>query len=463
MLEKYLILVYDRVSSAAQSLELQHSAAKRYFESLGLKETEDSIIYLDDHNVSATKLKMKERPKLMQLIRLIKEGKVKTVVVYKRDRLARNFYEFVDIVKIFIKYGVEVVYTATNEPPFKDKLALEAFHGMFSQMEGQNISSRTSDARKQYPPRIFGYKKIKNLENKRHYVINETKKDVICSLFNDFSKVQDEEHFLEFLLSHKKGLKDIEQIFRILTNAFYAGHFESNNGYQPLGHVEPMISLDLYLTCKSKLDEFKEYYFEKLIEFNKSNLLTPICGECYNLMKHRKGNQNQLDLGYFVCSDKHKRNSITIEELNELVVQTVLNHIQSISVPVAKRVISKNIDTTQKKLQKVLKSTSSEYIDTSLKLCTLDSKKKSALSKYLTEIQDLKTKYSELEQDLLSLQQLSIEIKDISRLLSQLKHDFSEQEIQQLVELFVDKVLVFDTHVHIDLYFASFTKESNAL
>lgn len=152
MIQKYLIVIYCRVSSASQNLELQLSAAKRYLESLGLKENEDFIIFLNDYDVSATKLKISKRPKLMELISLIKEGKVKTDVVYKRDRLARNFYEYVDIVNVFNKYEVEVVYTATNEAPFKNKLALEAFHGMFSQMEGQNISSRTSDARKQYPP-----------------------------------------------------------------------------------------------------------------------------------------------------------------------------------------------------------------------------------------------------------------------------------------------------------------------
>lgn len=77
----------------------------------------------------------------MELIRLIQEGKVKTVIGYKRDRFARNFYEFVDITKIFIKHDVEVIYTASNEPPFRNKLALEAFYGMFGQIEGENIRS----------------------------------------------------------------------------------------------------------------------------------------------------------------------------------------------------------------------------------------------------------------------------------------------------------------------------------
>jgi len=129
-------VIYTRVSSAAQSLELQETAAKRYLESIDLSGDEETIIYLSDHDVSATKLKMDQRPKLVDLINLIEEGKVEKLIVYKRDRLARNFYEFVDLTKIFIKNNVEVVYTASNEPPFKDKLALEAFYGMFEQLEG---------------------------------------------------------------------------------------------------------------------------------------------------------------------------------------------------------------------------------------------------------------------------------------------------------------------------------------
>lgn len=98
---------------------------------------------------------MKDRPKLMELLRLIQEGKVKKVIAYKRDRLARNFYEFVDITRMFIKYNVEVIYTASIEPPFRNKLALEAFYEMFGQMEGENIRTRTNEARKHYPSNLF--------------------------------------------------------------------------------------------------------------------------------------------------------------------------------------------------------------------------------------------------------------------------------------------------------------------
>lgn len=457
---KSLIILYTRVSSAAQSLELQDAAAKRYLESIGLSGEENYIINLEDHDVSATKLKMNQRPNLMQLFALIKEGKVKTVVVYKRDRLARNFYEFVDITKIFIKYNVEVIYTASNEPPFKNKLALEAFYGMFAQMEGQNISTRTADARKQYPSSIFGYKRITDETGKRSYIINEDKKFIIESLFNDFKKVVNEEQFLDFLMLRRKGLNDSDKIIKMLTNPFYAGHYESKNNYQMLHHVDPIISLDLFLEVKTKIDAFKAYYFEKIADANKQLLLTPLCGECGNTMKLRK--ENALDLGYFVCSSKHKRIHITVKEINNLVTQTVLNYVQSLSVPLVKKVIRKQVSAAQKKLQNDLKSTASKYLDTSLKLCTYDGKAKSLISTYLEEIQALKDKYNDLEQDMLSLQHLSSEIKDMTQLLSQQNSDFTEQEIQRLTELFVANISVYETHLHINMFLSSFVKELDA-
>ncbi|MDQ0232865.1 recombinase family protein [Metabacillus malikii] len=63
-MEKQLIVVYQRVSSDAQSLKLQDAAARRYLESQNLTGNEDFIIYLSDHDVSATKLKMSQRPEL---------------------------------------------------------------------------------------------------------------------------------------------------------------------------------------------------------------------------------------------------------------------------------------------------------------------------------------------------------------------------------------------------------------
>lgn len=449
------IVVYKRVSSAAQSLELQDAAARRYLESQDLTGNEDFIIYLSDFDVSATKLKMNQRPKLMELIRLIQEGKVKTVIGYKRDRFARNFYEFVDITKIFIKHNVEVIYTASNEPTFRNKLALEAFYGMFGQIEGENIRSRTDDARKQFPSSIFGFVRIKE-EGKVHFLIDENRRKTIVTLFNDISNVSDEEQFIEFLLVRRKELAKTEKLLRILTNPFYSAHYETKNGYQFLPHVEPIISLDLFLVVKSQIDKFISYYQEKLQEVNTIYSTTPLCGECKNVMKHRK--ENPLDAGYFVCSDNHRRVAISIEEFNDLVIQTILNHVKSISIDQAEKIISKRIIAENKRLEREQKKASSEYLDTSLAVSTLDKKNKPYIPRYLDKIKALKERHNAIGQDILALKELSVDIKSVKHL-TQPDYNITQQELQKLIELLVDKALVFETHVQIVLYLSTFGKD----
>src|SRR5699024_5220797 len=97
----------------------------------------------------------------------------------------------------------------------------------------------------------------------------------------------------------RKGLANPERILRILMNPFYAAHYKTKNEYQLLPHVEPMISLDIYLAAKSRIDKFVSYYQEKILDMNKLFIITPRCGECNEQMKHRR--ENPLDAGYFVC------------------------------------------------------------------------------------------------------------------------------------------------------------------
>lgn len=454
---KILIVIYPRSSSAGQSLELQLSSARRYLESEGLTMEEDNVIVLSDHDVSATKLKMNERPKLMELIKLIKEGKVKKVIAYKRDRFARNFYEFVDITKLFIKYDVDVVYTASNEPPYRKKLALEAFYGMFGQMEGENIRTRTNDARKQFPSSIIGYKRLKEDEQIR-YIINQEKQESIVSLFTEFSSVANEEEVLEFLIRRRKGFNKPEKVLRILTNPFYAAHYESRNGLQALPHVEQMINLDLFLKVQSQVEKFTTFYEEKLNESVRLLTITPLCDVCANEMKYRR--ENILDAGYFVCSSTHKRLMIAVEELDYSVKQTVIDHVQSISAQLTQKIVGKHISSVIKRLQQEQDIAMSEYLDASLQLGTIElTKKHSTISKRLDNIRSLKKKYNQIAQDLISLQILSNEMKTLNTLLSTPELEFSQQDIQQLIELLVHKVTVHDSFVQVELFLSTFSKE----
>src|SRR5699024_11184220 len=163
---------------------------------------------------------------------------------------------------------------------------------------------------------------------------------------------------------------------------------ETKNGYQALPHVEPLVSLETFLAVQSRIDKYIAYYEEKLQDIDNLVTITPHCGECNGFMKHRRA--NPLDKGYFVCRDRHKRVAISVEETNDLVTQTVLDHVQSISIDKAEKIICKRITTENKRLKREQKKIVSEYLDTSLVVSTLDKKDKIFIPKYLDEIKDLK-------------------------------------------------------------------------
>jgi hypothetical protein len=270
--------------------------------------------------------------------------------------------------------------------------------------------------------------------------------------------VNSEEQFIDFLLKRRKGMTNPERLTRILTNPFYAAHYESKNGYQLLPHVDPMISLDVFQAAKSKIDEFIHHYDKRLQEVSNLFSIIPLCGACGHAMKHRK--ENPIDPGYFVCSANHKRLAISVEEFNNLVNQTVLDHVQSISINQAEKVITKRIGAENKRLELAQKKTVAEYLDTSLAVSTLDHKKKSRMEKLLGKIKALKDRHNLIGRDLLALSELKDDIKS-AKYLTRQDLDITQRELQRLIELLVDEAFIFDTHVQISLYLSAFEKDAD--
>lgn len=83
-----------RVSTENQSLEMQIAADKKYRDAFD----EDEYIEVNELGVSANKVKLKDREKMLEVISIISQGKVDTLYVYDRSRLTRNFYEYLEMV-----------------------------------------------------------------------------------------------------------------------------------------------------------------------------------------------------------------------------------------------------------------------------------------------------------------------------------------------------------------------------
>lgn len=70
-------------------------------------------IYKDE--ISSTGFSYDKRPGFTKLLNDAEIGLFKTLVVFRRDRLARNVYEFKQIQRILAKHGVKVIYSNDGE------------------------------------------------------------------------------------------------------------------------------------------------------------------------------------------------------------------------------------------------------------------------------------------------------------------------------------------------------------
>lgn len=138
----------QRQSEEGFSLELQQKLAKE------LAEKNNAIIYdyyIED-GLSASKTRIDKRPELQRLMQDVIDGKINTVIAYKRDRMFRNSLEYMEFLKLLIDNNCELILTATGETQV-DLKNLQGFGqifeyilSVFAQMEAETTSTRVSDA-----------------------------------------------------------------------------------------------------------------------------------------------------------------------------------------------------------------------------------------------------------------------------------------------------------------------------
>lgn len=342
--------VYCRVSTSGQNINQQISLAEVYFSQNDIN-TEKVQYYLDD-NISANKLALDKRPELNRLMTEIKKGKIKTVVVQNRDRLARNFYEYIDLVKEFYKYNVKVFFTDSGQSPFSKILSVEALYGIFAQSEGRNIANRTSLAALQFPNSIWGFN-VSGQRNSKKYIPKPEMKSAIKSLFHSVMNVSSAEEVIEIITEYKKELKSNLKILACLKNPFYAGHIKVQEKYVRLFHVEPFIELEDYLQVQNRLLLFEQEIQGSIAKSNEKGVLHPICSSCKVAMSSRSSNLGNSP--YFVCAKKgHPRVSLEVSQYNQLITEHLTYVLNKINVHQIKKDVFAFVLYQEKQYNKLL-------------------------------------------------------------------------------------------------------------
>ncbi|WCN38660.1 recombinase family protein [Aneurinibacillus uraniidurans] len=138
-----LTVAYYRRSSTIQ----EHSIEMQRFKALQCSIKHSLIIdqeFIDDA-VSARQTNIQERKALHQILDLVDQGKVKNLIVYKRDRLARNTLQHLLIYHKLRAQKVNVIFTAEQELSMEYTPIAEFFElilGSMLQREGEQIIHR---------------------------------------------------------------------------------------------------------------------------------------------------------------------------------------------------------------------------------------------------------------------------------------------------------------------------------
>ncbi|WP_157663693.1 recombinase family protein [Sutcliffiella horikoshii] len=459
-LTKDFLAEYLRVSTGNQDLQMQIDANKEY-----LKKYEvEQVMQFKDYDVSATKLKMNERPALRRLLKLIQGGKLKKIFVYDRDRFARDVYEYVYIVKLCYKYDVELIFTADGAAPFSKDIVQETWYGLFAQMEGQKINTRLHDVRSRYPQSLIGYKKVLDKKSSTYKADKDVSKH-ISELFKEVSKTSSLEALIDIVVRYCKILnRDAKRIVGILNTAFFSAHGRTRDGdYFELAHVDAIISLSLFQEVQVVLKRYGQAYEDVVRNTLRESFIIPTCGKCGEQMIFKKGRLGNF--GEYICKH-HKKIRISSEDVDITLRKTVQSIIKKMNVKKLENVCRKNIT----KQEKVLKG---EHIFLSEKVEELCVNVCANLTPYTDPIlinkpvKQIVKKKEELflvEHKLNKLKVLTDEVKRIARYVKySLQNSLSLEELSELVDLMVAGMEINVDYVQVTLYFEDFfeSKEVN--
>lgn len=457
-----ILAEYIRTSSGGQELKLQIGTNAPHLE----EHNPDNILRFTDQDVSATKLSMEDRPALNRMLKLVQAGKISTIVVYERDRLARNVYEYIQMVTLFYINDVNVIFTATNATPFSKDLFVETWYGLSAQFEGQRITNRLSDARKRNPSNLIGYQKIKSSSNSKgninKYIPLKEQKDVIYNLFLDFSKVSSPEDIYNITIRYQSLLNRQEiRILDILKTPFFSGHYDNNGSFVRLPNVEPIISLDLFKSVQNRLEEFSLDITDGFSLSKKESKVVPRCGICNQELKFKKGQIGTF--GFYKCS-KHKKIQIEVNELIEKTTESLQKALKQISFSelykLYVKVIKNNIAQCRKSSEKMQK----KLARVCLEFAILFDPKVSSLKmeKKIKEIDSLRNQLADFEEQIVSLETLMEEIALLEEFSKVNLSELINTEYDTLLELLVNKIAIHPEYVHFDYYFSDFFNKGDS-
>lgn len=309
------VAVYGRVSSKGQSLKLQRDLADKYIETN--KIPLENVIYFMDDGVSANKVSLENRVEMSLMLSQIALNEISVLIVFARDRLARNFYEYIKIVMLLNEHKVDVVFTSPQQVPYRRDIQTESLQGIMSEMEGKAISSRTREARKLYPSKIYGFDR--NVIDGELSFKPNIKSLFIKQLFEKVLECNNSTELLSVLDQKAAEIRDskYKKTLSYLRNPFYSGRADFDGKFERLKYVEQIIPDETFDKVQIILDRAKRDIDNALNKLNEVGDYVPLCAICSIPLKTKKKSLSNPTLYY--CQKRHKEVSIEKSSLDNYV------------------------------------------------------------------------------------------------------------------------------------------------
>lgn len=340
-----LTALYVRVSSREQalqgySLDAQELKCRQYAELIGL-DPQTLVVYKDD-GYSAKSL---DRPRMQQMLKDIRAGKIQRVIVYKLDRLTRSVMDVYRIMQMFLDNNCSLMAIVDNlDLSSANGRMLVGMLSIIAQWEREVISERTRDGliemvnQGKYPyggPAPYGWIKLGDGRlgiNEKEAAIKNAAADLILEGYSMRRAC--------LILDEQYGKKcSLDTLKKYLLDKKNCGIFEYN-GVEREGFVPAIMDkakfekVCYYMSFNEHRAPHKDkYLFHSLV----------YCSACGSRLQHSSTMKKKKDYRYYACPECGKR-----------INQDFLVH--TLFFDVAKRLAELTNAEYYKKLEKSLKT-----------------------------------------------------------------------------------------------------------
>ena len=293
----YIRVSTDRQAEEGYSIEAQKERLAAYVTSVGDKNSLTEF-YVDDGHSGASL----ERPEMTRLIEDVKSGKVRSVMVYKLDRLSRSQKDTLYLIEdVFLPHNVDFVSiqeSFNTATPFGR--AVVGILSVFAQLERENIFERTRLGMQKrveeglWPGggRIpFGY----DYDRENGILVPNADAPKVKRIYELYLKGYSLQRIADML-----GLKYEKLAYQIITRKSNAGYIVYN-GIEYKGQHQAIISPEVYEEAMALMLDRSARRFVSTTD----HLLTGLvyCGKCGAKMRYQKWGK----AGYkFVCYSQQR-------------------------------------------------------------------------------------------------------------------------------------------------------------